>query len=130
MSPWDCQELADQRARDGVVSRLAPETARRILENHRLTPWRQHLWLSPQVPRDAACAAGVQEIADGYTRDLAPHDMVLCRDEKTTGQPRPRKAATQPARRGRPVRVEHAYGRCGAWNRFAAFDTRTGRVYG
>src|SRR5262249_16809004 len=29
-----------------------------------------------------------------------------------------------------PVRVEHEYGRCGALNLFAAFDTRTGKVYG
>jgi transposase len=28
------------------------------------------------------------------------------------------------------VRVEHEYGRCGALNLFAAFDTRTGKVYG
>jgi transposase len=35
--------------------------------------------------------------------------------------------ATKP---DRPTRVEHEYGRCGALNLFAAFDTRTGKVYG
>ena len=56
--------------------------------------------------------------------------MVLCVDEKTRLQPRPRKSPTLAARPRRPVRVEHEYGRCGALHLFAAFDTRTGKVYG
>src|SRR5205085_2479412 len=75
-------------------------------------------------------AARVQDICDLYTRPLSPHEMVLCVDEKTNLQPRPRKSPTKPACRGRPLQVEHEYGRCGALNLFAAFDTRTGKVYG
>jgi transposase len=130
LSQWDCQELADQLARDGLVASISADTVRRILENHQLKPWRQHMWLSPQVPRDADFAARVQEVADWYTRPLATHEMVLCVDEKTSLQPRPRKTPTKPACPGRPVQVEHEYGRCGALNLFAAFDTRTGHVYG
>jgi transposase len=130
LSQWDCRELANQLVRDGVVASISPDTVRRILENHQLKPWRHHLWLSPKVPRDAAFAACVQAIADLYTRQLGPHEMVLCVDEKTSLQPRPRKAPTKGAQPGRPVRVEHEYGRCGALNLFAAFDTRTGKVYG
>jgi len=55
--------------------------------------------------------------------------MVLCVDEKTTLQPRPRLAATLPARPGSPTRLEHEYTRAGALHLFAAFDTRTGKVY-
>ena len=55
---------------------------------------------------------------------------MLCVDEKTSLQPRPRKSPTLAAQPERPVRVEHEYGRCGALNLFAAFDTRTGKVYG
>jgi transposase len=130
LSQWDCRELAGQLVRDGVVESIAADTVRRILENHQLKPWRHHLWLSPQVPRDADFAARVQEIADLYTRQLGPHEVVLCLDEKTSLQPRPRKAPTKAAAPGRPVLVEHEYGRCGALNLFAAFDTRTGKVYG
>ncbi|MFO0821878.1 MAG: transposase [Gemmataceae bacterium] len=36
---------------------------------------------------------------------------------------------TLAAQPGRPVRVEHEYQRKGALNLFAAFDTRTGKVY-
>ncbi len=72
-------------------------------------------------PREAICTL--------YTRELAAHEMVLCVDEKTSLQPRPRLSPTLPAQPGRPVRVEHEYRRKGALNRFAAFDTRTGKVF-
>jgi transposase len=130
LSHWDCQELACQLVRDGVVESISPDTVGRILNNHHLKPWRHHLWLSPKVPRDATFAAQVLEIADLYTRPLAAHERVLCVDEKTSLQPRPRKAETKPATPGQPVRVEHEYSRAGALNLFAAFDTRTGKVYG
>ena len=130
LSQWDCRELANQLVRDGVVDSISADTVRRILENHHLKPWRHHLWLSPKVSRDADFAARVQEISDLYTRELGPHEVVLCVDEKTNLQPRPRKTPTKAAAPGRPVLVEHEYGRCGALNLFAAFDTRTGKVYG
>jgi transposase len=130
LAKWDCRELARQLAADGVVEAISPDTVGRILNGHQLKPWRHHLWLSPKVPRDAAFAAQVQEVCDLYTRPLAAHEMVLCVDEKTSLQPRTRTAPTQPARPGQPVRVEHEYERKGALNLFAAFDTRTGKVWG
>ena len=130
LSTWDCREMARQLVADGVVPAISPETVRRILEHHQLKPWRHHLWLSPKVPRDAAFAESVREISDLYTRPLGDDEVVLCIDEKTSLQPRPRKSPTLGAKPGRPVRVEHEYGRCGALNLFAAFDTRTGKVYG
>jgi transposase len=129
LSQWDSTELARQLVQDGVVTSISPQTVQRILSHHKLKPWRHHLWLSPKVPRDAAFAAPVNEIVALYTRPLAVHDMVLCVDEKTSLQPRPRKAPTKAAQAGRPVYVEHEYGRCGALNLLAAFDPRTGHVY-
>jgi transposase len=122
--------MARQLVADGVVPAISPETVRRILEHHHLKPWRHHLWLSPKVPRDAAFAESVREISDLYTRPLGDDEVVLCADEETSLQPRPRKSPTLGAKPKRPVRVEHEYGRCGALNLFAAFDTRTGKVYG
>ncbi len=130
LSFWDCQEMARQLVAEGVVSSISPDTVRRVLEHHHLKPWRHHLGLSPKVPRDAAFASAVQEISDLYTRPLRDDEVVLCADEKTNLQPRPRKSPTLAAQPDRPVRVEHEYGRCGALNLFAAFDTRTGKVYG
>jgi transposase len=130
LSQWDCVEIARQLVRDGVVKSISPETVRQILLHHRLKPWRQRMWLSPTVPRDAAFAAQVQGICTLYTRPLGPGEVVLCVDEMTSLQPRPRQSKTLAARNDQPTRVEHEYGRCGALNLFAAFDTRTGQVYG
>ena len=130
MSQWDCTEIARQLVRDGVVTKISAETVRQILLNHRLKPWRQKMWLSAKVLRDAAFAAQVQEICDLYTRPLPTDEMVLCVDEMTSLQPRPRKSPTLAAKQDQPTRVEHEYGRCGALNLFAAFDTRSGKVYG
>ena len=130
LSQWDCIEIARQLVRDGVVLSIAAETVRQILLHHRLKPWRQKMWLSAKVPRDAAFAAQVQEVCDLYTRPLRPDEIVLCVDEMTSLQPRPRKSPTKAAKKDRPTLVEHEYSRCGALNLFAAFDTRTGKVSG
>jgi transposase len=130
LSQWDCAEIARQLVRDGVVRSISAETVRQILLHHRLKPWRQKTWLSPKVPRDAAFAAQVQGICDLYTRPLRSDEVVLCIDEMTSLQPRPRRSPTRPTTQDQPTLVEHEYGRCGALNLFAAFDTRTGKVYG
>jgi transposase len=130
ISLWDCQELARKLEEDHIVESISAETVRRILNNHHLKPWRYHMWLGAKTPRDEVFCSQVKEICDLYTRTLLPHEMVLCLDEKTSLQPRTRTQATKPAKPGKPVRVEHEYTRKGALNLFAAFDTRTGRVYG
>lgn len=129
LSHWDCAELARQVVSDGVVDSISPQTVQRILASHKLKPWRKHLWLSSGVPRDADFCKRVKNICTLYTRKLGFHEMVLCVDEKTSLQPRTRKSPTLPAQPGLPVRVEHEYERKGALNLFAAFDTRTGKVY-
>lgn len=127
---WDCTELARTLVESGAVESISPDTVRRVLLAHELRPWRVHAWLSPQVPRDQAFAATVREICDLYTRPLAPCEAVLCMDEKTNLQPRPRRAPTLPAEPGKPVRAEHGYRRKGALHLFAAFNTRSGEVIG
>ena len=128
LSNWDCPELARQLVEDGLVQSISPETVRGILQSHKLKPWRYHLWLSAKAPRNEQFAKQVQEIVDLYTRTLASWEMVLCVDEKTNLQPRPRLQATLPARPGLPIRLEHEYKRAGALHVFAAFNTRTGKV--
>jgi hypothetical protein len=49
--------------------------------DHRLKPWRHHLWLSPQVPRDAAFRVGVLNPSDLYSRALSSQEVVWCVDE-------------------------------------------------
>jgi len=88
------------------------------------------MWLSPKGPRDATFAAQVPEICDLDTRPLRLNEMVLCTDEMTGLQSRPRNSETLATTKDRPTRVEHESGRRGARNRFTTFDTWTGKFYG
>jgi hypothetical protein len=130
LSQWDCAELARQLIVDEVVAAISPQTVQRILAAHRLKPWRHHVWLHPRTPFTEALATQIRAVADLLTRPLAAHEAVLSLDEMTSLQPRPRRVPTRPAQPGQPLQIEHEYGRDGATPLFAAFDTRTGRVYG
>jgi transposase len=131
LSQWDCTELARQLIAEGSVEDISAATVRRILTAHQLKPWRQHLWLYPKRPRDSAYYATIAALIDLYTRPLHDDEMVLSMDEKTSLQPRPRLSPTRPAQPGNlPNRYEHEDKRSGALNLFAAFDTRSGTVYG
>jgi transposase len=131
LSQGDCTELARQLIADGLVEAISVATIRRILVAHQLKPWRHHSWLSPKHPRDAASYVAVSALIDLDTRPLRDDEMVLSLDEKTSLQPRPRLAPTRPAQpQHLPNRDAHEYKRTGALSLFAAFDTRSGRVYG
>ena len=130
LSTWDCAELARELIECGIVDSISSETVRRTLAHHKLKPWRHHMWLSAEHPRDEEFYARVSEIIDLYTRPLRLDECVLSVDEKTSLQPRPRLQPTRPARPGLPNRVEHEYRRDGALHLFAAFNTRTGHVCG
>lgn len=131
LSQWDCQELAWQLQAEGVVQSISAQTVRRILSHHKLKPWRHHMWLGKRHPRDAEFYARVLHLIELYTRPLCDDEVVLSVDEKTSLQPRPRLHPTKPAQPDNiPNRVEHEYKRSGALQLFAAFDTRSGKVYG
>jgi len=130
LSVWTCAELARTLRRDGLVESISPQSVQRILSSYRLKPWRVHHWLSPKTPRDEEFRRRTQNVCDLYTRDLEPHERVLCVDEKTSLQPRPRTSVTRPAKPGMPIHLEHEYQRCGALQLFAALDTRSGTITG
>src|SRR5512132_503389 len=71
---------------------IAAATIRRILAAPQLQPWRHHLWLYPKHPRDNDFYAAVADVIDLYTRPLHDDEIVLSLDEKTSLQPRPRRA--------------------------------------
>jgi transposase len=131
LSQWDCHELARQLIAEAIVEDISASTVRRILATHQLKPWRHHLWLHPKQPREATFYATIAKLIELYTRPLREDEFGLSVDEKTSLQPRPRSSPTQPAQpNNRPNRLEHEYKRAGALNLFAAFDTRSGQVYG
>lgn len=52
LSQWDSSELARQLVLDGIVDSISASTVRKILQSHKLKPWRNHMWMSPKHPRD------------------------------------------------------------------------------
>jgi len=131
LATWFCSDIARQLEREGIVESISASTVQRILAFHKLKPWRIHMWLSPKTPRDAEFYSRVNDIITLYTRPLGKHEAVLSVDEKTSLQPRTRLHPTKPAMPdNKPNLVEHEYKRCGALQLFAAFDTRSGKVYG
>jgi hypothetical protein len=131
LSLWTCAELASALRQSGVVESISPQSVQRILEAHRLKPWRVHHWLSPKTPWDEAFRERVVDLCELYTRVLAPHERVLSLDEKTSIQPRTRTHATRPPQPGLlPAHLEHEYVRKGALHLLAAFDTRSGEIIG
>ena len=131
LSPGDGPELARQLITDGSVEELSAATVRRMLAAPQLKPWRQQLWLYPKPPRAAACSATVADLMGLYTRPLRAEELVLAVDEKTALQPRPRLAPPRPAQPHHlPHRVEPEDKRAGALPLCAAFDSRSGKVYG
>lgn len=81
---WTCGELARKRVETQVVSALSAQSVQRLLSWPRLKPWRVHHGLSSKVPRDEDFRARVREIGELYRRPLAPKEVVLCAEEKTS----------------------------------------------
>jgi transposase len=131
LSQGDCAARARQLGADGLVAEISAATVRRILAAQQLTPWRHHLWRPPKHPREAALYAPVSALIELDTRPLRDDEMGLSLDEKTALQPRPRLAPRRPAPpQNRPNRYAHEDKRAGSLTLLAAFDTRSGRVYG
>lgn len=127
---WDCSEIANELIRTNIVDSISVETVRRILNSQKLKPWRHHLWLSEKKERNQEFCDKVRDVCDVYFRPLKDYECVLSVDENTSIQARKRIGKTLPAKQGRPVYCEHEYERKGALNLIAAFDTRTGNVFG
>lgn len=130
LDKWDCEEIAKELIRTNIVKSISGETIRRILNSQKLKPWKHHMWLSEKKPRDQEFCDKVRDVCDVYFRPLEPWECVLSVDENTSIQARKRIADIMPAKPGKIVYCEHEYERKGALNLLAAFDTRTGKVYG
>ena len=111
---------------------MSASTIWRLLDRDMRKPWRHQSWLYPRDPCFAAKAGRVLDLYAGWWdgAPLAPNDLIISADEKTSIQARVRRHATTPPRPGQPMRVEHEYGRGGALAYLAAWDVRRGGVIG
>ncbi len=129
---WSLAELRREVLASGLVDDVSTATLWRWLDDDALKPWRHHMWIFPRDP-DFAAKAGV--VLDLYERrfqgrDLAPGELVISADEKTSIQARCRCHPTLPPGAARMMRVEHEYERGGALAYLAAWDVQQARLFG
>jgi transposase len=119
----DCLQ---QALREETGHSLSRSEIQRILHAEHLRPHRLRVWLHSPDPE---FQLKVQRICQLYTEPPVGA-TVLCVDEKSGIQALERRYRTQSPRPGRPGRFEFEYRRHGTRTLLAAFDTRTGQVFG
>jgi transposase len=97
----------------------------RILRNTDIRPHRVRMWLNSQDPLFAEKC----QVVCTYYVDPPPDATVLCVDEKRLFAHEHKPGLEPPGRHSR-VRKEYEWSRHGSSVLLAAFDIRTGRVYG
>jgi len=129
LSVADVRRQAEQR---GLVARISDSTVWRWLHEDAIRPWQHRCWI---FPRDPEFQAKAGRILDLYARcwqgePLRRDEFVISTDEKTSIQARRRIHPSLPPGPNQPMRVEHEYGRGGAWAYLAALDVHRARVFG
>jgi transposase len=125
-SQYSVRDLARLVAGRGDIITMSPATVQRILAEMVLKPHRFRYWLTRTDP---AFERKMEEIVNLYL-DPPRHSRLLCVDEKTGIQALERLYPTLPRRPGQIERREFEYIRHGVVDLLAAFDVRTGRVFG
>jgi len=132
--PLSRQSLADlaTRAHYALGKPISRSTVWRILDGDAIKPWRYTYWIFPRDRRFAEKAGVILDLYAGQWqgRRLGPKDHIVSADEKTSIQARIRCHPSLAPAPGRPLRVEHEYGRGGALQYLAAWDVRRGYVIG
>ena len=132
LSRFSVADVARQAQQLGLVATISDSTVWRWLNEDAIRPWQHRCWIFPRDPQFAIKAG---RILDLYQRvwqgkALRSDEYVLSTDEKTSIQARLRKHPTLPTEPGSAMRVEHEYGRCGAWAYMAALDVHRAKVFG
>lgn len=132
LSRYSGRDLAREVVRRGIVASISGSTIWRWLDRDAIRPWYHRSWIFPRDPDFAEKAGRVLDLYHGLWQGapLGPHDYVLSADEKTSIQARARLHASEPARAGQSMRVEHAYDRAGALVYLAAWDVHGAKLFG
>jgi transposase len=121
---WTYESLRQAAEAHGAT--MSRSEVYRTLHDRDLRPHRLQMWLHSQDPDFRAKANRLCKLYVKPPRGAA----VLCVDEKTGMQAIERKHPDRPALPGRPRRREYEYKRHGTQTLIAAFDIRTGQVFG
>lgn len=132
LSRYSRSELAREVTQRGIVASISGSTIWRWLDRDAIRPWHHRSWIFPRDPDFEVKAGRVLDLYHGLWQGepLGSDDYVISADEKTSIQARSRTHATEPARMGQPMRVEHEYQRAGALVYLAAWDVNAARLFG
>lgn len=125
-SHYSVRDIARLVAGRGEIISISPATVQRILSDLVLKPHRFRYWLTRTDPE---FEQKMEEIVNLYL-DPPRNSRLLCLDEKTSIQALERLYPGLPLRPGLIERREFEYLRHGIVHLFAAFDVRTGHVFG
>lgn len=126
---WTSREIADEILKRGIVARISPRHAARILRDRDLKPHQVRSWLTPQY--DARFEAQVIDVCQVYhdAPRLAEHFVrVVSTDEMTGVQALERRYPTLKMIPGQVERREVDYIRHGTLSFIISRDVATGQV--
>jgi DDE superfamily endonuclease len=132
LSRLSVADVARQAERSGLVARISESTVWRWLHEDAIRPWQHRCWIFPRDPQFQAKAGRILDLyaRTWQGRPLREDEFVVSTDEKTSIQARVRVHPSLPVSAGKPMRVEHEYGRAGAWAYLAALDVHRAKVFG
>jgi hypothetical protein len=125
-SLYSVRDLARLMAGSSEFITMSPATVQRMLTEMVLKPHRGRYWLTRTDPE---FERKMDEIVNLYLAPLR-NSRLLCIDEKTGIRALERRYPTLLVCPGQIERREFEYVRHGVVDLFAAFDVRTGRVFG
>jgi DDE superfamily endonuclease len=132
LSRWSTSDLVREVCQSGLVASISGSTLWRWLHQDAIRPWFHRSWIFPRDPNFAEKAGRLLDLYARHWEDkpLKDDEFVISADEKTSIQARRRKHPTRSCRPRHSMRVEHEYGRCGAWTYLTALDVHHTRIFG
>jgi hypothetical protein len=132
LSRFSTREIAAEVVSRGIAAKISGSTIWRWLHEDAIQPWQYRSWIFPRDPQFEQKAGRVLDLYQGIWEDqlLESNEFVLSADEKTSIQVRHRIHATSPPKRGKCMKVEHEYERCGSLTYIAAWDINRAKIFG
>lgn len=126
---WSGREIADEITRRGLVDRISPRHAARLLKDRDLKPHLVRSWLTPaHEPGFEDKLADINRLYAEAAGLAARQERVVSTDEMTGVQALERIEPSLPMTPGQPERREYEYTRHGTLSFIVSRDVATGQV--
>ena len=120
---WTIRLVTSEVMKRGIVKKIGRECIRVTLANHELKPWREKMWVVPEVTSEFV--ERMEDVLRVYARPYDPRQPVVCFDERPVVL-RDSARPGSPMRPGRVKRSDYEYVRKGTANVFCVVEPKTG----